>query len=143
MTFQQIRTRHVSKHGLEGPPEQETKTKEVNRRAIDKWAQEVTHRPKFKVGGPIGGSADQAGRPTCPWAPRPSGSTWRSPIGCLWRFDEARLQLTPWLPPINTKGGGVEKWNTHHTQHTTHLHPLFLGSLKIFILEHYKKSFNL
>ena len=28
---------------------------------IDKWAQEATHRPKCKVGGPIGRPADQAG----------------------------------------------------------------------------------
>ena len=114
-TFQQIRTRHVSKHGLKGPPEQETETTEVHPHAIDKWAQEATHRPKCKVGGPTGRPADQVGRPTYPWAPPPSSSTWRSPIGCLWRFDEARLQLTPWLPPINTKGGG--RGMKTHTSH--------------------------
>ena len=37
--------------------------------AIDKWAQEATHKPKCKVGGPTGSPADQAGRPTYPWAP--------------------------------------------------------------------------
>ena len=60
---------------VEGPLEQETSATEANPRAIDKWAQEVTHRPKCKVGGPTGVSADQAGRPTYPWAPPPSGST--------------------------------------------------------------------
>ena len=30
--------------------------------AIDKWAQEATHKPKCKVGGPTGRPADQAGR---------------------------------------------------------------------------------
>ena len=64
MTFKQIRTRHVSKHGLEDPLEQETNTTEANPRAIDKWAQEVTHRPKGKVGGPTGGSAEQPVGPT-------------------------------------------------------------------------------
>ena len=44
--------------------------------AIDKWAQEATHRPKYNVGGPTGRPADQAGRPTYPWAPPPSDSTW-------------------------------------------------------------------
>ena len=51
----------MSEYGVEGSPEQETNTKEANPHAIDKWAQEVTHRPKCKVGGPTGGSA---GRPT-------------------------------------------------------------------------------
>jgi len=45
----------MSEHGVEGPPEQETNTTEANPHAIDKWAQEVTHRPKCKVGGPTGG----------------------------------------------------------------------------------------
>ena len=85
----------MSEHGLEGPPEQETDIPEANTRAIDKWAQEVTHRPKGKVGGPTRGSADLPSRPNSLWAPPPSGSTWRSPIGCLCRFDEAWLQLTP------------------------------------------------
>ena len=128
--FQRIRTRHMSEYGVEGSPEQETNTKEDNPHAIDKWAQEATHRPKRKVGGPTGRPADQAGRPTYPWAPPPSGSTWRSPIGCLCRFDEAWLQLTPWLPPINKKG-----WRngTHTTQHnSTHLSPL---ELEAFILD--------
>ena len=63
-TFQQIWTRHVSKHELEALPEQETNTPKANPRAIDKWAQEVTHRPKGKVGGPTRRPADQPGRPT-------------------------------------------------------------------------------
>ena len=52
------------KHGLKGPPEQETKTTEANPRAIDKWAQEGTHGPKGKVGGPIGRPADLPVGPT-------------------------------------------------------------------------------
>ena len=71
----------MSEYGVEGPPEQETRAIEANPRAIDKWAYEVTRRPKCKGGGPTGGSADQAGRPTYPWAPPPSGSTWSSLIG--------------------------------------------------------------
>ena len=63
-TFQQIRTRHVSKHGLEGPPEQETNTTEANPRTIDKWAQEATNRPNWKIGGPTRGSADLPVGPT-------------------------------------------------------------------------------
>ena len=91
----------MSEYGVEGSPEQETNTKEDNPHAIDKWAQEVTTDQSARSVGPLGVS-----RPAYPWAPPPSGSTWRSPIGCLWRFDEAQLQLTPWLPPINTKGEG-------------------------------------
>ena len=72
----------MSEYGVEGPPEQETRAIEANPRAIDKWAQEVTHRPKCKVGGPTGGSADLPSRPNSPWAPPPSGFTWRLLIGC-------------------------------------------------------------
>ena len=72
----------MSKHGLEGPPEQETNTTEANPRAIDKWAQEVTNGPEEKAGGPTGSSADPPGRPNSPWAPPPLGSTWTSMIGC-------------------------------------------------------------
>ena len=54
----------MSEYGVEGPLEQETNTKEANPHAIDKWAQEVTHRPKCKVGGPTGGSADLTVGPT-------------------------------------------------------------------------------
>ena len=96
----------MSEYGLEGSPEQETDIPEDNTRANDKWAKEETHRPKEKVGGPTGGSANPPGRPNSPWAPPPSGSTWRLLISCRCQFDEAWLQLTPWLPPINTKGGG-------------------------------------
>ena len=69
-TIQQIKTQHVSKHGLEGPPEQETNTPEVNSRTFDKWAQEITHRPKGE-----GRWAQQVvGRP--PWsADGPVGPT--------------------------------------------------------------------
>jgi len=68
-TFQRIRTRHVLEHGLEGPLEQETEIPEANTRAIIKWAQEETHKPKGKVGGPTGRPADHPGRPSSPWAP--------------------------------------------------------------------------
>ena len=54
----------MSEYGVEGPPEQETSATEANPHAIDKWAQEVTHRPKCKVGGPTGGSAEQPVGPT-------------------------------------------------------------------------------
>ena len=64
MTFQQIRTRHVSKYGLEGPPEQETDMIKDKPHAVDKWAQEATHRPKCKVGGPTGRPADLSVGPT-------------------------------------------------------------------------------
>ena len=104
----------MSEYGVEGPPEQETDIIKAKTRANDKWAQQGTHGPKGKVGGPTRGSANLPGRPNSPWAPPPSGSTWRSPIGFLWRFDEVRLQLTPWLPPINTKGG--RGMNTHSSR---------------------------
>ena len=42
----------MTEHGLEGPPEQETDMPKANTRANDKWAQDVSHRPKEKVGGP-------------------------------------------------------------------------------------------
>ena len=51
-------------HGLEGPPEQETDISKANTHAIDKWAQEVTYKPKCKVSGPTGGSADLTVGPT-------------------------------------------------------------------------------
>ena len=56
--FKRIKTRHMSEYGVEGPPEQETNITKVNTRASDKWAQEGTHGPKGKVGGPIGRPAD-------------------------------------------------------------------------------------
>ena len=36
----------------------------ANIHAIDKWAQEETHRPKCKVSGPTGGLADLPVGPT-------------------------------------------------------------------------------
>ena len=54
----------MSEYGVEGPPEQETRAIEANPRAIDKWAQEATHRPKCKVGGPTGRPADLPVGPT-------------------------------------------------------------------------------
>ena len=69
-TFQQIKMRHVSKHGLEGPPEQETDIPEAKTSANDKWAQSSTQPKKAEVGW-----ADWvAGRP--PWsADQPMGPT--------------------------------------------------------------------
>ena len=69
-------------HGLEGPPEQETDIPKANTHAIDKWAQEETHRPKGKVGGPTGGFS----RPT--WsAELPVGPT-------AFRF---HMEVSHWL----------------------------------------------
>ena len=48
----------MSEYGVKGPPEQETSATEANPRAIDKWAQEATHMPKCKVGGPTGRPPD-------------------------------------------------------------------------------------
>ena len=61
--------RHVSEYGMEGPLEQQTNSTKANTRANDKWAQEGTHGPKCKVGGPLGS------RPTCWSADLPMGPT--------------------------------------------------------------------
>ena len=54
----------MSEYGVEGPPEQETDMTKANTRANDKWAQEGTHGPKWKVRGPTGRLADLlVGRP--------------------------------------------------------------------------------
>ena len=50
--------RHMSEYGVEGPPEQETNSTKANTHANDKWAQEGTHGPKWKVRGPTGRLAD-------------------------------------------------------------------------------------
>ena len=55
----------MSEYGVEGSPEQETDMTKAKTSANDKWAQEGTHGPKRKVGGPTGRPADQPGRPTC------------------------------------------------------------------------------
>jgi hypothetical protein len=44
---------------------------------------------------------------------------WRHPIGTLCRFLEDWQQLTPWLPPINMRGGGV-RMETHTSSETQH-----------------------
>ena len=64
MTFQWIRTRHMSEYGVESPLEQETNIIRANTRANDKWAQEGTHGPKGKVGGPTGWPTCLVGWPT-------------------------------------------------------------------------------
>ena len=48
----------MSEYGVEGPPEQETNITKANTRANNKWAEEGTHGPKGKVGGPTGRPAD-------------------------------------------------------------------------------------
>ena len=57
--------------------------------AIDKWAQEATHMPKCKVGGPTGRPADLPVGPTA-FRLNMEVSYWLVMV-----FDEARLQLTP------------------------------------------------
>ena len=49
----------MSEYGVEGPPEQETDMTKAKTSANDKWAQEGTHGPKEKVGGPTRRPADQ------------------------------------------------------------------------------------
>jgi len=106
--------------------------------SIDKWAQEATHRPKCKVGGPTGRPADLlVGRPIR--GPHQLKlDTWRKLIGCLSRFAKDQLQNGLPLavaPSYKYKGG--EKWNTHHTTQLNSpfslgacgLHPRCLGSL--------------
>ena len=69
-TFRQIRTRHMSRHGLEGPPEQETDMTEAKTYTIDKWAQSTTQSSKEEIGWPYW----LVGRP--PWsADGPVGPT--------------------------------------------------------------------
>ena len=97
MTFQQIRMRHVSEYGIEGPPKQETNSTRANTHANDKWAQEGTHGTKGEVGGPTGRSADQAHGPH-----RLNFTTWRLPIAPLCRFGVLR----PVAPSYKYKGRG-------------------------------------
>ena len=81
----------MSEYGVEGLPEQETDMTKPNTRANDKWAQEGTHGPKGKVGGPTGRPTDLlVGRPARgPHRLKPS--TWRLTIGCLSQFGEDQL----------------------------------------------------
>ena len=51
-------------YGVEGPPEQETDVMKAKTHANDKWAQQRTHGPKGKVGGPTGRPADLPVGPT-------------------------------------------------------------------------------
>ena len=54
----------MSEYGVEGPPEQETDIIKAKTCANDKWAQEGTHGPKGKVGGPTVRPADMTVGPT-------------------------------------------------------------------------------
>ena len=114
--FQQIRTQHVSEYGVEGPPGQETDIIKANTRANDKWAQEGTHGPKGKVGGPTG-------RPTC-LVGRPAHgphhlklATWTKLFGCLSRFTKDQLQKTSPSAMAPSSLGH----ETHNTTHSTQL----------------------
>ena len=98
-TFQRIRTQHVSKQGIEGPPEQETKTIEASPCAIDKWAQEATHRPKCKVGGPTGRPADLPMVPTA--LIQPCGDVSKAPNG-----SSPRIAASHPVTPCNKYKGG-------------------------------------
>ena len=70
MMFQRIRARHMSSHGLEGPPEQETDMTKDKSQANDKWAQSTAHQDKWEGRWPHW----VAGRP--PWlAGQPMGPT--------------------------------------------------------------------
>ena len=103
-------------------------------RAKDKWAQQGTHGPKGKVGGPTGRPADRlVGRPAR-GPHRLKLDTWRKLIGCLSRFAKDQLQNGLPLavaPSYKYKGGGRETTHTHHTL-STHLSPL---ELEAFILD--------
>ena len=126
----------MSEYGVEGPPEQETDMIKDKPHVIDKWAQEVTHRPKCKVGGPTGRPADQAGRPTYWLADQAHGphrlsfDMLRLPVGCLSWFQV----LQPVAPSYKYKGRGVEEWTHIHHTLSTHLSPL---ELEAFILDAY------
>jgi len=73
--FQQIKIRHMSKHGLEDPPEQESDILEAKTSANDKWAQCTAQQKKTKVGWPywvadrLGWSADGPVGPTASGLP--------------------------------------------------------------------------
>ena len=54
----------MSEYGVEGPPEQETDIIKAKTHANDKWAQQGTHGPKEKVGGPTRRPADLPVGPT-------------------------------------------------------------------------------
>ena len=93
VTSRKIGARHMSKHGLEGLPEQGIDTSEIKTRANDKWVQSTTQQKKGKVGWPH----RPVGRP--PWSadgpvgPHLNPTTWSFLIGCRSRFREAQLQM--------------------------------------------------
>ena len=127
-TIQRIRTRHVSEYGLEGSPEQETDIPEAKPSANDKWAQSTTHqdkgegrwphwvagRPPWSANGPVGPTASNL----------PCGGSTLDVEGGSERLNCRMDSPWPFLPPINTKGGGRNE--THNTPNSTHLSPLDL-----------------
>ena len=76
----------MSEYGVMGPPEQETDIIKANTRANDKWAQERTHGPKGKVGGPTGRLADLLVGQPARGTHRLKMDMWRKLIGCLSQF---------------------------------------------------------
>ena len=122
----------MSEYGVEGPPEQETDIIKAKTRANDKWAQQGTHGPKGKVGGPTGRPADLlVGRPAR-GPHRHKLDMWRKLIGCLSRFAKDQLQngLPLAVAPSYKYRGGVEKWNTQHTTPSQLTFSLGVGGLR-------------
>ena len=125
----------MSEYGIDRPPEQEINSARANTHANDKWAQEGTRGPKGKVGGATARPADLLVGRHGPWAPPPQ-LRHVAPSCCLLRSVCPRSAADdappwPWLPPINTRGGGRERTHTHHTL-STQLSPL---ELEAFILD--------
>ena len=107
----------MSEYGVEGPLEQETDIIKAKTRANDKWAQQGTHGPKEKVGGPTGRLADLlVGRLAC-GPHRLKLDTWRKLIGCLSRFAKDQLQngLPLAIAPSYKYKEGERNRHTHHT----------------------------
>ena len=124
--FQQIRTRHVSEYGIDGPPEQETNSTRANTHSNDKWAQEGTHGLKgggrwahWEAGRP-------AGRPTRPMGPTastlPRGAPSLAPnVGSVEKSCDLGV-----APSYKYKGRG-RGMNTH-THLTLSTHPSSVGA---------------
>ena len=87
--------------------------------ANDKWAQQRTHGPKGKVGGPTGRPANLLVDRLACGPHQLKLDTWRKLIGCLSRFAKDQLQngLPLAVAPSYKYRGGRET-HTHNTQHT-------------------------